>query len=213
MYQYDIQPENQDSQQPARLTGWRLACLLLLGSAWGLTELVGGETVWLTAAALCGLAVARTLVNRPGSSTAVAAIAVLFKSVNTAPFICHLAGIALLGFAFDLAASLLWRDDRGPYVRAASTGVVGAFLSCLFFAAAMVWIFEYGYWADGGLARVGEHTLYSGGRGALAAVVVVPIGLWLGRRLSRRAAFHPRGALRTAVMACLAVWLLGPWAG
>ena len=106
-------------------------------SAWGLSELIGGETLVLTAVALLLLATARTLVNRFGTSIAMAGIAVLFKSVNTAPFFCHLMGIILLGVAFDLAATLLWRDDRRAYIRAAATGAVGAYLSCFFFASSM----------------------------------------------------------------------------
>jgi hypothetical protein len=192
--------------------GWRMVCLALLASAWGLSELIGGETVWLTAVALLLLAVARALVNRPGSSTAMAATAVLFKSVNTAPFVCHLAGIALLGLAFDITASLLWREDRKAFLGAALTGMISAYLSCFLFATSMVWIVKYKHWAGGGIERIGAYTLSSGSRGALTALVVVPVGLWLGRLLARQAAGHPRTVLRAAVAVCLALWVLGSFA-
>jgi len=194
-------------------TGWRMVCLAVLASAWGLTELIGGETVLLTAVALFLLAAARALLNRPGSSTAIAAVAVLFKSVNTAPFLCHLAGIILLGVAFDLAATVLWREDRKPFLRAAFTGVLGSYLSCFLFAASMAWVFKFRHWPDGGLEGIGEYTLSSGSRGALTALVAVPLGLWLGRLLARQAVGHPRMALRAAVVACLALWVFGPFAG
>ncbi len=194
-------------------TGWLMVCLAVLASAWGLTELIGGETVVLTAVGLLLLAVGRSLVNRPGSSTAIAAVAVLFKSVNTAPFLCHLAGIILLGVAFDLAATLLWREDRKQFLRAALTGVFSSYLSCFLFAASMVWVFKFRSWPEGGLEGIGEYTLSSGSRGALTALVVVPLGLWLGRLLMRQAIGHPRWALRAAVVTCLALWVLGPFAG
>lgn len=203
----------EDRNPPAMKTGWLLVCLAVLASAWGLTELIGGETVVLTAVGLLLLAVARTLVNRPGSSTAIAAVAVLFKSVNTAPFMCHLAGIMLLGVAFDIAATLLWREDRKPFLRAALTGVLASYLSCFLFASSMVWVFKFRSWPEGGLAGVGEYTLSSGSRGALTALVVVPLGLWFGRLLVRQAVGHPRIALRAAVVTCLALWVLGPFAG
>lgn len=190
-----------------------MICLFLLASAWGLSELIGGETVVLTAVALLLLATGRALVNRFGSSTAMATIAVLFKSVNTAPFLCHLAGIALLGIAFDLTATLLWRDDRRPFLRAACAGAISAYLSCFLFAASMVWIVKFRNWPDGGFERIGEYTLSSGTRGALTALVVVPVGLWLGRLLVQQAMGHPRAALSTALATCLALWLLGPFAG
>jgi hypothetical protein len=193
-------------------TGWRVVCLVLLASAWGLSELVGGDTLWLTARAVFLLAAARALVNRPGSSTALAAVAVLFKSVNTAPYLCHLVGIALLGIAFDIAATLLWRKDRRPLLRAGVTGAGSAFLSASLFAATMVWILRYKSWADGGLSRVGEHTFYSGGRGALIALIAAPIGLWLGSLLARQATGHPRTVFYTATAVCLAVWVVGPFA-
>jgi hypothetical protein len=213
VHHHEPHHESGDRTRPATRTGWRLVCLVLLGSAWGLSELIGGQTVWLTAVALLLLAVARTLVNRPGSSTAMAAVAVLFKSVNTAPFLCHLAGIALLGLAFDLTASLLWRTDRKPYLRAALTGMISAYLSCFLFGASMIWIIKFKHWAGGGLERLGEYLLSSGSRGALTAVIIVPVGLWLGCLLTRQAAGHPRAVLRAAVAVCLALWVLGPFTG
>jgi len=205
--------EPEDRKPPVALTGWRVVCLAVLASAWGLSELIGGETVWLTAVALLLLATGRAVVNRFGSSTAMAAVAILFKSVNTAPFLCHLAGIALLGIAFDLTATLLWRTNRKPYLRAAVTGAISAYLSCFLFATAMIWIVEYQHWAGGGLKRLGEYLLNSGSRGALTALVVVPTGLWLGRLLVRQTANHQYWALRATVVLCLALWVLGLFAG
>jgi hypothetical protein len=198
---------------PAARHRWRLICLVLLASAWGLSELIGGETVVLTAVALLLLAIGRTLINRAGSSTAMAAIAVLFKSVNTAPFLCHLAGIALLGLAFDFTATLFWRDDRRRYLRAALTGVTGAYLSCFLFAVSMVWIIQFEHWAGGGIGRVVEHVLTSGSRAALAGLVLVPAGVWLGSLLDRQASIQPRIALRAALATCLVLWVLGPLIG
>jgi hypothetical protein len=205
--------ESGNGRRPASRVGYRLVFLALLASAWGLSELIGGETIWLTARALLLLAVARALLNRPGTSTVMAAIAMLFKSVNTAPFLCHLAGIALLGIAFDLMASLLWRDDRRTLLRAAATGASSAYLSCLLFAVAMVWVVRFEHWVGGGLDRVVEYTLTSGSGGALTALVVVPLGLWLGSLLERRVALRPLVAVRGAAAACLALWVLGPFVG
>ena len=210
MQHFGPQHESAERTRPVKGTGWRMVCLALLASAWGLTELIGGKT----AVALLLLAAGRALMNRPGSSTAMAALAVLFKSVNTAPFLCHLAGIALLGIAFDLTASLLWRDNHRPYLlRAALTGMISAYLSCFLFGASMIWIFKFNNWAGGGLGRLGEYMLSSGSRGALTGVIIVPAGLWLGHLLARQATGHPRAVLRAAVAACLALWVIGPFAG
>jgi hypothetical protein len=209
-------PESQDRKRPDRKRsvtrpGWRILCLILLASAWGLGELIGGETVWLTAWGLLLLATARTLVNRLGSSTALAVIALLFRSVHTTPHACHLAGIALLGIAFDLTATLLWREDRKPFLRAAITGASSAYASCFLFATSMVWIVEYKHWAGGGLERIGEHTLSSGSLGALVGLGAVPLGLWLGGRLLRHAEGSPRAALAATATLCMALWALAPF--
>ncbi|MFH1845164.1 MAG: hypothetical protein ABIF77_18415 [bacterium] len=206
-------PESDELKRSVKMTRWRLVCLALLASAWGLSELIGGETVVLVAVALLLLAIGRTVLNRLGTSTAMTAIAVLFKSVNTAPFLCHLAGIALLGIAFDLMATLLWREERKPFLRAAFTGATSAYLSCFLFATSMIWIVEFKHWAGGGFERLGEYLLSSGTRGAVTALVVVPLGLWLGRQLARQAVGHPRTVLGATVAACLALWVLGPFAG
>lgn len=213
MHRHQPHHEPDDQKSAVKITPWRLVCLALLASAWGLSELIGGETVVLTGIALILLVAARTLVNRPGSSTALAAIALLFKSVNTAPFLCHMGGIAALGIAFDITATLLWREDRRTFLRAIFAGGTSAYLSCFLFASSMVWIFQYRSWPDGGLARVAQHTFLSGSRGALAALIAVPVGLWIGRMLMRQAACHPRTVLAAAVTACLALWVLGPFAG
>lgn len=205
--------EPEDRQAPIKLTGWRLVCLAVLASAWGLSELIGGETVILTGVGLLLLAVGRAVFNSPGSSSGMSLIAVLFKSVNTAPFLCHLAGILLLGIAFDLMATILWRDDRKRWLRAALTGVTSAYLSCFLFAASMAWIFKFRIWPEGGLPLVGEYTLTSGSRGAVTALVVVPLGLWIGRLLVQQAVGHPRVVLRLAVVSGLALWVLGPFTG
>jgi hypothetical protein len=77
----------------------------------------------------------------------------------------------------------------------------------------MVWVVRFEHWVGGGLDRVVEYTLTSGSGGALTALVVVPLGLWLGSLLERRVALRPLVAVRGAAAACLALWVLGPFVG
>ncbi len=189
---------------------WRWGCLALLATAWGMNELVAGETLWLTTFALLVLAAARALWNRPGSSTAIALIAVGFRAVNTAPFFCHLLGIAVLGIAFDLTATLLMRGERRIALRGALTGLVGAYASHLSFAVLLTWIIRYEHWAAGGFDRVREHVLGSGSAAALLSLVVVPLGFWVGTQLRDQAVRRPRWAFGTAATLCAVGWALGP---
>lgn len=199
--------------EPKRLTPWRLAVLAVLGTLWGMSEILGGDTLRLTATALLLMAVARVVLNLPGTSLLLAGIAVLFRSVNAAPFHCHLAGIALLGASFDLTATVLFRRDRLTWFRGILAGGVSAPLSAFLFASSMVWIFEFRSWPEDGIGRVGEHTFYSGGQAALAAVFAVPLGLWVGHELVRAAGRYPRGVLAATASGCAALWVAGAFVG
>lgn len=194
-----------------KLSSWRLACLAGIASLWGMSELLGGETLRLTATALLLLAIGRAILNVPGSSVALAAIAVLFRAVNAAPFYCHLAGIALLGVAFDVTATCLLRRGRVLLLPGAITGAASAYLSALLFAASMAFVFEYRSWPEGGFARVGDHLLNSGSPAALAGLLLVPLGLWIGRDVSRLATRHPKRVLAATAAACLLLWAMGPF--
>ncbi len=196
-----------------RFAPWRLACLAVIASLWGMSELLGGDTLRLVATALVLMAVGRVILNLPGSSIALALVAVLFRSVNAAPFHCHLAGIALLGVSFDVMATLLLRAGQRPMLRGALVGAGSAYLGALLFAAAMVWVFEFRSWPEGGLGRVVEHVSFSGSRAALAGLFAVPLGLWIGRQLAGVAARHPGRMLTATATACVLLWASGPLVG
>lgn len=67
----------------------QLIWILFFGSLWGMSEVVIGESlftedmpyasVWISVWAFFLLAVARGILNKPGSSTAIGGIATLFK--------------------------------------------------------------------------------------------------------------------------------------
>jgi len=171
---------------------------------------LGGPTLQLTWIALIILATARLVLNLPGSSIALAGIAVLFRAVNAAPFYCHLAGIALLGVAFDVTATILLRRGRLVLLRCALTGAITPLLSTFLFAASMVWVFRYHSWPAGGLDRVVEHVLRSGGPAALAGLVAIPCGVLLGNGLAGAATRHPRRILAAAATGCAILWAIGP---
>jgi len=190
---------------------WQLAGLAVLATLWGLSEMLGGPTLRLTATALVILAVARIVLNVPGTSLALAGIAVLFRSVNAAPHHCHLVGIGLLGAAFDVTATLLIRQSRHPLLRCALTGATAALLSALLFAATMTWVVRFRSWPEGGLERVGEHVLASGGPAAMLGLVLVPAGVLLGHRLTQIATRHPRQMLAATATGCVVLWALGPF--
>lgn len=199
------------------------AWFLLFGSLWGLSEVAAGgilyaveipsSSIFLAAWAFLILAVARGVVDRPGSSTVIGAVAMLFKLVNASPFICHLLGIFMLGLAFDIAATLLGRSGRRFSFRNMLTGIVSAYGGYAFFALSITYIVRYDIWVQGGWPKVAHHMFISGSIAALVAAVVVPIGYYLGTGSLSLQAKRPRWLYAGTMAGVALLWILGRLAG
>jgi len=193
--------------------------LLLFGSLWGVAEVFAGDAlfsdrvpyaeVWLAAWALFVLAVARGIINKPGTSTIVGAFASVYKAVCAAPFFCHILAIFMLGLAFDIASTLLMKRERKIFFHCSLSGAVSAYSGFALFALAITYLVRYEYWTVGGLAKVLHHIFVSGSFAALAAVVAVPLGYWIGQSggvvVERRSRWTYAGAL----VALIILWALG----
>ncbi len=197
--------------------------LLLFGSLWGISEVVGGgllyasdvpfSSIFLAAWAFFILAVARGVVNAPGTSTVIGIVATLFKLVNASPFICHLLGIFMLGVAFDIAASLLGRKTNRFAPANMLTGMVSAYGGYALFALVITYVIRYDTWVAGGLNKVIQHIFVKGSMAAALAAVLVPVGYLLGAgsesRQEHRSGWIYAGTLAGTVL----LWILGRIAG
>lgn len=193
--------------------------LLFLGSLWGIGELVGGEalyssevpraSLWLTCWALFVLALGRAIFDRPGSSTAISAIASVYRLANAYPFFCHILGILFLGIAFDLAVTLFSRlEHRKPW-RWILAGIGAAYGGNALFALIMTYLIRYKYWASAGLPKVLDHIFVSGSIAALAAALLVPLGYAIGARSEPFLLRRPRWSLAGALFLSLVIWIIG----
>ena len=95
-----------------------LLVILIFGSVWGCIEVFAGgaltgviphSSVVPSILGLAVLAAARFLLRTPGSSTAIGAVAMLFRLTNAGGYFCHLWAIFLIGVAFDIVVSILGR--------------------------------------------------------------------------------------------------------
>jgi hypothetical protein len=192
----------------------RLLGVLLFGALWGLSEaLLGG---WLYGAGLRGsapivlsviavgiLTVARVIVPLAGSSTAIGALAVAFKALNT-EFACHLLAIFLLGASFDL----VWSVARGrwkPLIGPAAT-----YLGFALFALIITYVIRYSWWTIEGWPKVLRYIVFTGSITAACNALVVPAGGALARRLAGRAS--DRAWLRPWTVRAAATAAAGLWA-
>jgi len=200
-----------------------LIWVLLFGSIWGISEAVGGDalytanipltSVWLSTWALFLLAFARAQNNRPGTSSAIAGIAALFRLVNAGPFICHLLGIFLLGVAFDLAATLLLKSKKKIFLRGGWTGILGAYGGYAFFALIITYVVQYEIWVTGGWPKVTEHIFVNGSLTALVSAFLVPLGYRLSQKEKTSKVFHSQWATSSALVLVFFLWIVGRLTG
>jgi hypothetical protein len=192
--------------------------LLLFGSLWGVFEVAGGEilyehrvahaSVYLSVWAYFMLAMARGIVNRPGSSTLVGSFATLFKLANASPNFCHLAAIFILGLTFDAFASILMGKDRHELARIGTVSFFCIFVERTAFALIATYIIRYERWVRGGIPMIQSHILLGGSYVALAAIVLAPLGYWIGINGLTRIERRPRLAYSGIIAALVVCWTL-----
>jgi hypothetical protein len=194
---------------------------VLFGSLWGVAEVVGGEflwandvpfpSVWLTAWGFFVMALARGLVPSPGSSAVVGLVATLYKLINASPFFCHLLGIAILGIAFDVAATLLLKKETKAVLRRALSGIAGVYAGSAMFAFLITYIIKYDPWIEGGMPRILRHIFVSGSLSAVCAAILVPLGIaWgLGAEKSTVSSRRPAWAAAGAAALIVILWAAG----
>jgi len=196
-----------------------LTWLLLLGSLWGMSEVfIGGAlynanvprtSVYLSVLAVFIMVVARGALNKPGSSTAVGIIAAAYKLLNAAPFFCHIYGILFLAIAFDLAFSLLGKDERRFSPRTLAALMAGVYGGYILFALFVTWIIRYPYWSEPGLPKVLDHVFINGSLVAITSFLFFRLGLWIGLSGESFVRRHPRWASSVAVLLSFILWTLG----
>ncbi len=194
------------------------AWILFFGSLWGISEVAGGgslyamdvphSSIFLSVWALFILAIARGLVNKPGSSTVIGGIAALFKLINAAPFICHLLGIFALGVAFDIFASLLLKKKTSRIVPAALTGAAGAYAGYSLFAILITYVIRYEFWVEGGITKVLNHIFFSGSIAAFISLFLVPAGFRIGMAGESVTAHKSRWVYAGTAAAVLFIWII-----
>jgi hypothetical protein len=193
-----------------------ILAVVFFGTLWGVCEaLLGGwlyaahvpyASVPLSIVGLAVLSVARARLPRPGTSTLVAGVAMLYKFLNTPLYGCHLLAILLLGLAYDAVVSLLPGRNR-PVCAAAAT-----YLGYALFALAITYVFRYEHWLAGGWPKVLRYVGVEGTMAGVGGALLAPLAFRLTGTLGRKAADVPRWTARWAAagaaLATAALWIL-----
>jgi hypothetical protein len=192
--------------------------IFLFGSVWGMNEVFLGEILYrdevlnssviLTVTALFILSISRAMINKPGSSTLIGTIAVLFRLANTAPSYCHLLGIFVLGLTFDAFATLLIKRDEKAPLKWGLTGAMSAFTNNALFAFLMTYVIRYEYWVVEGFSKLTQHIFISGSISALLAAFFVPLGFFVGKYGGFFIKRRPRWSYAGTIIGSIALWII-----
>lgn len=167
--------------------------IALAGVLWGLSEIFLGDVFYrfhlpmrgasLTAIGIAIMVGARILLNRTGSSLAVALVAGGLRCLVPRMYICHMIAIALEGCIFDVTWSALKADTKVNLGKAWIAGSVSAYTGFLAFGLVALHLFGFGRWVEGGLGGVLGWTLRSGSFSALLLAGLVPLVTLAVRRM------------------------------
>ena len=164
--------------------------ILFFSSVWGFSEAVLGgvlyhfviprASVYLTIIGFSILTIARVYLPGRGTASIIAALAMLYKFLNSPFFACHLLGIFLLGVCYDLFFNVLKLKNQSI------SAVLATYAGYSLFALIITYVFRYHHWVEAGLAKVINHIAIGGTLAAIGCAVFVPLSFHLGVRLKAK---------------------------
>lgn len=153
--------------------------ILFFSSLWGISEVVLGgflyriempqASVPLTIIGFSMLTFAAVYMPQKGTATAIAALAMLYKFLNTPFFACHILGILVLGICYDLIFN--HKELKNKPIFAALT----VYASYTLFALIITYVFRYHPWVEAGFAKFIDHIVVGGTLAAAGCAVIVPV--------------------------------------
>ena len=191
--------------------------ILFFSGIWGVSEsLLGGAlyaahiphaSIPLTVIAFITLAFAHVYLPQKGTATLIAALAMLYKFMNTPFFACHFLGILLTGVCFDVFFSVFKLKNK-------SLSATGAtYLSYITFALMITYVFRYEYWAQAGLPKVINYIAVGGTAAALCCAALVPLSFHFAQKLRANYAaplnLPLRLSARVIPVASALIWIFG----
>lgn len=161
--------------------------MLFFSGLWGISEAVLGGVLYkaeiehapaiLTVVGLVILTFANVYFPQKGTATAIAGFAMLYKFLNAPFFACHLPGILLIGFCYDLSLNMTKIRNR------AVSAVVTVYAGYSLFAFMITYLIRYEHWVQGGFSKVLNHIGVGGTIAALLCSIMVALSYRFAERL------------------------------
>jgi len=159
--------------------------ILIVGSLWGIAEILPLPTAGFIVAAILLLTLARVFVNRVGTSTLMGLVACAIKTTSISFVPCTWGGILAVAVSYDLLATLIWRTEKISLLWSAILGFSAATLAAPMFLAWVYWIVPEPYWVAQGLPRAIDYLVSTGLWSALFSIAGAPLGMMAGAALWR----------------------------
>lgn len=156
--------------------------VIVMGSMWGLMEILPVPVPVMCAAGILFLTAARRMVNVPGTSLAAGAIVCLLKTYAVNFHLCNLSGILSMAVSFEIFATVIWRNDLRTMSGTALRGALTCALALPLFVGAVL-LFRHPYWVAGGWARIVDYAVTDTAPAMLLSLITAPLGLWAGKLL------------------------------
>ncbi|MHC4192677.1 MAG: hypothetical protein ACYSP9_00710 [Planctomycetota bacterium] len=175
-----------------------ILAVLFFGGLWGLSEAVLGDVLYsnnvpyasvpLTIIGLVILTFAGFYSPQIGTATLIAGCAMFYKFLNEPFFACHMLGIVLLGFCYDLFFNAVKVKSR------AISAALAVYVGYALFALMITYLFRYEPWVQAGFTKVIRHVGLGGTLAAAGCAVLVPLAFRLGQKLKDHfpTLFRPR---------------------
>ena len=191
--------------------------VLFFSALWGISESVFGGVLYssgvpcasalLTIIGLIILTFAGVYFEQKGTIILIAALAMLYKFLNTPFFACHLLGILLTGICYDLFFGVFKIKNKAIGAAAA------VYLSYISFALMITYVFRYDHWVQAPLTKILSHVAASGSIAAFGCAVAVPLSFRLGKRLKAKYAMPFELSLQpvpgSVFVLAASIWIFG----
>lgn len=161
--------------------------VLFFGGLWGLSEAILGGLLYsnnvpyasvpLTVIGFIILTFARFYSPQMGMATLIAGCAMFYKFLNEPFFACHMLGIVLLGFCYDLFFNTVKVKNR------AISAALAVYVGYALFALMIAYLFRYEHWVQAGFSKVIKHVGLGGTLAAGGCAVLVPLAFRFGQKL------------------------------
>jgi len=161
-----------------------LLILLLIGSLWGIVEILPIATFWYCALGILFLTIGRSLVPVFGTSVMLGLLVCLFKTASASFMVCQWAGVLSLAVSYEAMVYFVNSRVSNSTAQSVLSGMGAVLLALPIFVVWVTLIAKHPYWIAGGWDRIIDYAVYTSAAAMLLSAVLAPVGRLIGESLA-----------------------------